>query len=227
VLKKAYLVIVGYWEWYWRHLTTRKDLAMSDQMNMDAERAEDLAAFKKWKGYELPALNNHGQFHQEWLHREFVAFCAGRRRTAPSAPMGEELPAPDVYYDGLPYYTKATVERIVAPYAERIRQLERELAERKTASIGDDPEFHGRLDRWHFLVSRPAKQKALASLIAYIDGRTAGAAPAGWKLVPIEPTDEMREACKVLNYCDDIDAEWARLLASAPTPMNSGKEEGK
>ncbi|MEX5744695.1 hypothetical protein [Massilia sp. X63] len=40
---------------------------------------------------------------------------------------------------------------------------------------------------------------------------------AGWKWVPVEPTDEMREACRVLNYCDDIDAEWARMLAAAPS----------
>ena len=33
------------------------------------------------------------------------------------------------------------------------------------------------------------------------------AVPDGWKLVPIEPTDEMRDACHTLNYQDEIDAE--------------------
>jgi hypothetical protein len=41
-------------------------------------------------------------------------------------------------------------------------------------------------------------------------------APAGWKLVPIEPTDEMRLACQWLDYSDHIDADWARMLDAAP-----------
>lgn len=53
------------------------------------------AEFRKWKGYELPALNNHGQFHQDWLHREFVAFKAGidraaRRAAQSTAPVSTE-----------------------------------------------------------------------------------------------------------------------------------------
>lgn len=42
------------------------------------------------------------------------------------------------------------------------------------------------------------------------------AVPDGWKLVPIEPTDEMRDACHTLNYQDEIDAEWKAMLAAAP-----------
>jgi hypothetical protein len=163
---------------------------MSTELNMEAERADDLAAFKKWKGYELPVLNNHGQFHQDWLHREFVAFCAGRRRTAPvSAPIVEELPAlpRPAYYDrvsarmsgdGIGFtedqYRQGQRDAI-APYAERIRQLERELkhaklqeivdiaqecdmgygkpAERKTASIGDHPKFCELLDEFAYRAS--------------------------------------------------------------------------
>lgn len=49
-------------------------------------------------------------------------------------------------------------------------------------------------------------------------GAVAAEVPAGWQIVPVEPTDEMREQCKVLNYADDIDGEWARMLAAAPTP---------
>lgn len=77
--------------------------------NIDAERAADLAAFAKWKGYELPAFNSDGHFDKDWLHREWVAFCAGRRRT-PSASTGEdglpELPRPIIATrHGTPAYT--------------------------------------------------------------------------------------------------------------------------
>lgn len=50
--------------------------------------ADERADFEAWKGYELPALNNHGQFHQDWLHREFVAFNAGKARAALSVKAG-------------------------------------------------------------------------------------------------------------------------------------------
>lgn len=40
--------------------------------------------------------------------------------------------------------------------------------------------------------------------------------PPGWKLVPVEPTDEMRAACRTLNYQEEIDAEWKSMLAAAP-----------
>jgi hypothetical protein len=69
--------------------------------------------------------------------------------------------------------------------AERIRQLERELAERKTASIGDDPKFCELLDEFAYRASErramggdfgsaEAEEVAEANLIAYIDGRSAG-----------------------------------------------------
>jgi hypothetical protein len=217
---------------------------MSDELNMDAERAEDLAAFKKWKGYELPALNNHGQFHQEWLHREFVAFCAGRRRTAPSAPMGEELPPADALvkrsewddakakrqsFNGwrlnygdcdMSLFTENTVRNFVAPYAERIRQLQRELAERKTASI-DRAELRRILN---CIVARGfVSDPDFEEVIAYVDGRTAGAANEARRTA-------LEEAAQWLDSYDGKGmrrAEAIRALAAAPTPMNSGKEEGK
>jgi hypothetical protein len=37
-----------------------------------------LESFAKWKGYPLPIFNSDGQFDKDWLHREFVAFKAGR-----------------------------------------------------------------------------------------------------------------------------------------------------
>jgi len=41
--------------------------------------ASDLDAFGAWKSYPLPDLNSDGHFDKDWLHREFVAFKAGRR----------------------------------------------------------------------------------------------------------------------------------------------------
>ncbi|WP_286869895.1 hypothetical protein [Pantoea sp. UBA5035] len=38
----------------------------------------------------------------------------------------------------------------------------------------------------------------------------------GWKLVPVEPTKEMWDAYD--DAPDDIDSEWAAMLAAAPEP---------
>lgn len=35
--------------------------------------------FQKWKGYQVPGFNSDGQIPVDYLHREFVAFCAGRQ----------------------------------------------------------------------------------------------------------------------------------------------------
>jgi hypothetical protein len=79
--------------------------------------------------------------------------------------------------------TVAVMTSYIAPYAERIRVLERELAERKTASI-DTAEFRNllgdMLDAYRKeLQGGPQRpyEKARAKFVAYIDGRTAGAAP--------------------------------------------------
>jgi hypothetical protein len=254
---------------------------------MDAERAADLEAFKAWKGYELPVLNNHGQFHQDWLHREFVAFCAGRRRTAPvSAPIVEELPPHAGMIDFVDEfgklshkrgYTVEQVEQIVATYAERIRHLERELAERanssnfssscgqcprdtsygpatcgkcmevaerKTASIGDDPKFRTLAEKYCSSVAF-TRDERYAALIAYIDGRTAGTAPelytcigkgGEYEHIGIAAGAGVTRGNLVHVYRDrangnlfyrtpmDFDARMERI-AAAPTPKNSEKEE--
>ena len=51
------------------------------------------------------------------------------------------------------------------------------------------------------------------------------AAPAGWKLVPVEPTDEMRCSVKHQAYSDLIDEDWAAMLAAAPLPPAPAQEE--
>lgn len=68
---------------------------MTTQSTATSTQAEELSLFQAWKGYELPALNAHGQFHQDWLHREFVAFKAGLSRRA-AAPSVQQPEAPTV-----------------------------------------------------------------------------------------------------------------------------------
>jgi hypothetical protein len=111
--------------------------------------------------------------------------------------MGEELPAPAGMIDFMDEfgklshkhgYTVEQVQSIIAPYAARIRQLERELAERKTGSI-DTPEFRellGRVQGWRdgapIMSPDSPVGRASRQLIAYIDGRTVGGAPEGWHI---------------------------------------------
>jgi hypothetical protein len=103
------------------------------------------------------------------------------------APIGQELPPPDVYNGDGPYlapktaYSRAAVEQIIAQRDERIAHLERELAGRKPVSIGDDEHFHALVV--DIMVAAKAatpilkQAEKLEALIAYIDGRTAGTAP--------------------------------------------------
>jgi hypothetical protein len=160
------------------------------------------------------------------------------RRSAPvSAPIGEELPkwiddhkGADPFMDDVIAY----IESMHSQYAERIRQLERELAERKPASIGDDSEFLRLLGDWmagldYFQSDEHKEVKiAWATLIAYIDGRTAGTAPEGWARVPQKPTREMLQAARLSWACNpgfDVEAIYAAMIVAAPSPLNSGKEE--
>ena len=209
------------------------------------------------------------------------------RRTAPPAPMGEELPALPVFPNGgsatdLVRSVKSLmhkavsaipaslatdspepltaiqvawiVGKFIAPYAERLRQLERELkhaklqeivdiaqecdmgygkaAERKTASI-DSPEFRKLIAYVQgFDDGEPIFGESQKRLIAYIEGRTDGEAPEGSKLMPIEPTDDMIVAfaeqwyskVRCIDDCE-MDDCYAAMIAAAPAPMNSGKEE--
>jgi hypothetical protein len=201
------------------------------------------------------------------------------------APMGQELPPrPAVQLNGIGFYSAKQIGELTAPYAERIRHLEREqmpkldeddevsfpgdaklavlheakywklraaeervavlereLAERKRGawigSIDDYSQFHLLLSRWMELrdyyqddQADPVKV-AWGALIAYIDGRSAGTVPEGWKPVPVEPTDDMIVAFAEQWYSkvrciDDCQMEdcYAAMIAAAPTPTNSGRE---
>jgi hypothetical protein len=130
---------------------------------------------------------------------------------------------------------------IADTYAERIRQLERELATFKgkhatqlaTKSI-ESFEFGALLGKVIIASEEmdddSAYKEARAALIAYIDARTAGAAPEGWKLVPVEATEEMiKQACHDHGYPGGsrfyYQKYYKSMLSAAPTPLNSGKEE--
>jgi hypothetical protein len=197
---------------------------MSRDLNKEAERAApgvsdaEIAGIMGWRG--------PGAYTEATLRKIKRILEEDRaRRTAPvSAPMGQELPPlprpvaigwKGGSFTELSYgYTERQFRQgqldAIAPYAERIRQLERELAERKTASIDSDPTFSEVLAR--FLDEAEASniagydmaryQKARDALIAYIDGRTAGTAP-----------DEVR------------DSTWRKLLEAVVRefPHNMGR----
>lgn len=46
----------------------------------------------------------------------------------------------------------------------------------------------------------------------------------GWQYVPVDLIDEMRAACKHLQYSDQIDEDWAAMLAKAPSPPKKEKQ---
>jgi hypothetical protein len=204
----------------------------------------------------------------------------GMWKSENSAPIVEELPA-------LPM-TKAQygldntlsfsaidmrnyAREAIAPYAERIRQLERELAElraaweaeaklgeaykgiawngarelaeRKTASIGEDGEFQDLVgDVYRAGSYNESIEKPLNVLIAYIDGRTAGAADAESEYelhqddMMVAGTSGKRAYEEILHYAaqyvQDGPVEIYKVVrtklsvpAAAPTPKNSGMEE--
>jgi hypothetical protein len=64
--------------------------------------ASDLDAFGAWKSYPLPDLNSDGHFDKDWLHREFVAFKAGRRAALAAQQAAAPGALEPVDYDLLP-----------------------------------------------------------------------------------------------------------------------------
>jgi len=211
---------------------------MSDQMNMDEERA----AFEAW-------VESKGDADVAWLERDkrhgfyinltvsawWEAWQAARR-AAPSAPMGEELPAlPEHHgYTG-PHkvFFLADMEQYacdaIAPYAERIRLLERERATPAWAAFAEN----GNVIIWSRRRSEvePVAVKydrPVEPIIAHIDGRTAGAAPD--ELIEIgnrmaTTLEVLATALKNPGTADGVRCtvnEW-RAAARSPQP---GKEGG-
>jgi hypothetical protein len=169
---------------------------MSDELNMEAERAE----FEAWASKSGPHITlchvfsfspdvNGGRYHDGTTELCWRAWLAARRTVDTSvdttahvsAPMGkgiEDIPLPPLPMTKAQYGLDHTLSfsaidmrnygrEAIAPYAERIRQLERELAERKTASI-DTPEFRNLLLDYSFGNYEDDTDVA-AALITYID----------------------------------------------------------
>lgn len=83
---------------------------------------------------------------------------------------------------------------------------------------------------------RHAEMKAVVASVTFerlSPPRPSPAAGEGWKLVPVEPTDEMLDASRRQagesremreRYFASMRRHWSRLLASAPTPPQEGQE---
>jgi hypothetical protein len=182
-------------------------------------------------------------------------------RTPPvSAPMGtngEAIPLPplpdEVFLCDPDVYGYTDIELrqaqqdAIAPFAERIRHLERELEQARAAfigsenarkdaerargavqSIGDDSTFEDLAgDVYRAGSYNESIEKPMNALIAYIDGRTAGTAPD--ELVEIgnrmATTLEVL-ACALKNpgTAEGVRRTAEEWRAAAPTPLN-GKEE--
>jgi hypothetical protein len=163
-----------------------------NDLNMEAERAAPCPLCDSQQVQVCRDSNNPAKDS---------ARCRDCKCTAPlsvwnrrAAPVGEvELPAlPEgdeagMYKGSCIVIPHEEVLAWFAPYAERIRVLERELATlkgehatlRPAQSIGDDEQFRklffaAKHASWNFDERTPE----LNALIAYIDGRTAGTAPA-------------------------------------------------
>jgi hypothetical protein len=248
------------------------------ELDNDAERI----AFEKHFGPK----NNFSWRNEDGTYKIYALQSAweiwqAARRADPAAPMGQELPPLPSSLDTVRVYLRAEVEfltpgdeyftddqmrdyagQAIAPYAERIRHLERELDQARGAYQGcarsleiankaeaaflesgtravsiDTPEFRALVGK----VAYGNHHEAIPALIAYIDGRPAGTAPEGWKMVPVEPTMDMAKvgAQHAGGSADDDEpikfhealgralSVWNDMIAAAPTPTNSGSEEAK
>jgi hypothetical protein len=187
--------------------------------SLDSYSPEDRAFFDFWYGHMLGDLMQPPLCGVSHSTGRYIWDAA--RRTAPvSAPMGQELPPPstygeqaDAYTDG-PLWDEDAVRNAIAPYAERIRQLERELAERKTASI-DTPMLRQLMVDYRRAESLGEQHMRMQEVFAYIDGRTGGTAP------PACRNQGGICACRSGGSFGGCAIE----RAAAPTPLNSGKEE--
>jgi hypothetical protein len=203
-------------------------------------------------GEELPALPEDR--YSLWLQHGKVVNCFTHGVGDPTV-WDHDKHWEKKGYSRAPLYTVEQYRQgqrdAIVPYAERIRQLERDLAERKTASI-DSPEFQSKIGNWsgaahscdEYTRTVGARQ-AWTALIAHIDGRTAGVAPelytcigkgGEYEHIGVAAGAGVTRGNLVHVYRDrangklfyrtpmDFDARMERI-AAAPTPMNSGKGE--
>lgn len=179
---------------------------MSTELNPDTERAAsgitdaEIAGIMGWRG--------PGAYTEASLRKIRRVIEEDRARRATPAPLDAEglppLPAPSVRSPTMPsvamYYTAEQVrqaQREAIAYYKRRQAALQELADQAQAldmgygkpvqtvqSIGDDPEFERLRGAYVKALDSDLKSYAAAkqSLIAHIDGRTAGTAPAAWAL---------------------------------------------
>jgi hypothetical protein len=168
---------------------------MSDQLNLDAQRAAPCPLCDSQQVQVCRDSNNQAKDSARCRECKCTApLSVWNRRTAPSAPMGEELPkwiddhkGADPFMDDVIAY----IESMQSQYAERIRQLERELQTaskegRKYQRKVDEKIMAHRLQGVALLLKcskcgadrskEPCgnPQNCAMQGHAYIDGRTAG-----------------------------------------------------
>jgi hypothetical protein len=176
-------------------------------LNMDAERAAFEGVMRAQAKPQLPDIFilRSGRYASRETQAKWEIWQEARRTAPVSAPMGEELPALSdeqivITYRGMfprgPYlitpdvhkFARAVEAKVIAPYAERIRQLERELATTaKNAAVRFDsaqrPQGVALLLKCSKCSADRSKeprgnpQDCAMQGRAYIDGRTAGTAP--------------------------------------------------
>lgn len=166
-----------------------------------------------------------------------------------TAPMGQELPAlPEPYTKVIDHNNGAgesTVDAWIELYdglytAEQVRQAQRAAiaadrvarAQQQAQSIGNDPKFRELVEFWsgkyHSALApiRAGHKEAWGALIAYIDGRIAGAVPADrmvrdlvalWDSTTMSADDYNEAMCAIEDRM--------RAYAAAPSPQH-GKEGG-
>lgn len=181
--------------------------------NIDADRAADLAAFAKWKGYELPPFNSDGHFDKDWLHREWVAFCAGRR--TPSASIGEdglpELPNRIYHWNGMELVEVADARQFArdAIAADRRARVTPEMwASLNAAQDQAQAAAQSRIDRRARLLGKTSPQAAQGVEVGAVVGMSgsgggftmcafnASDVPIGTKLYAAPPLSSEQQAEK-------------------------------
>lgn len=189
-----------------------------------------------------------------------VKLCreAWNRRTAPvSAPLDTQaLPPPEIIeqaFEHIKWLTDFAYENgchelgydPVDTVRQAIAHLERELAERKPASI-DTPELTALMFKWLLAGNGKPSDEAYRAIIAYIDGHTAGTAPSKlytcidkggeYEHIGVAAGAGVMRGNFVHIYRDkangnlfyrtpmDFDARMKRI-AAAPSSMSKGKEK--
>lgn len=209
--------------------------------NKDQRRAAPIAAQLDQTTERERVCRENAEFTDWWnrvqacpehnLITENAAHAAWQERACRATPAAAQLDAnalppltraqiweiakttiPNIVISAIEHFARAIETKVRVPYAERIRHLERELAELRVrkdvqevvdgvealkqrvrgyqnqAQSIDTGEFRELLQEyWRCMGARSANE-VTAKIIAYIDGRTAGTSPA-WQPIETAPKD--------------------------------------